>query len=81
MYLVILSRGQMSRKSPTSGIPSPNFRNIPVRGRLATRNDSACSRPYTRRIFRAIGLRTCNSPAKSRDLSTRPPRSRFNRLT
>ncbi|GBN16483.1 hypothetical protein AVEN_12156-1 [Araneus ventricosus] len=60
----------MTRTTPELAPPSPNFRATPTGGRVATTYDLACNRPHTRRIFSGIGFRT-----RSRDLTTRPPRT------
>ncbi|GBM50087.1 hypothetical protein AVEN_223298-1 [Araneus ventricosus] len=64
----------MTRTTPELAPPSPNFRATPAGGRLATTYDLACNRPHTRRIFSGIGFRTCDPPARGRNLTTRPPR-------
>ncbi|GBN66470.1 hypothetical protein AVEN_26380-1 [Araneus ventricosus] len=40
-----------------AGTPSTNFHATPMGGRLATKDDLACSGPHTRRIFSGIGFR------------------------
>ncbi|GBN87966.1 hypothetical protein AVEN_114375-1 [Araneus ventricosus] len=48
----------------------------PAGGRLVIAYDLTLNRSITRRIFSGIGSRTWNPPARSRDLTSSPPRPR-----